>query len=168
MGFETAYLRDYPKVLETLERYDGDPAAFVADVHKATRISGDQMWTLMLLTMAATYDPDATKPLGIRLPVDPYTCETIGERWANWIAHDPLRLIDRRDCQAQLRSLRGTFIDCGRQDQFFLQYAARIFTGRLRALGIDHTYEEFEGTHSGIDHRMDRSLPFLYKAVGAR
>ena len=31
--------------------------------------------------------------------------------------------------------------------------------------GIDHTYEEFDDTHSSIDYRMDRSLPFLYRAL---
>jgi len=167
MGFETAYLRDYPKALAMLEHHDGDPAAFVAEIRKATRISGDQMWTLLLLAMAATYDPDPSKPLGIRLPVDPHTCETIDERWAHWMAHDPLRLIEREECRSSVKSLRGVFIDCGSQDQFFLQYPARIFARRLNELGIEHTYEEFEGTHSGIDHRMDRSLPFLYKAVSA-
>jgi hypothetical protein len=32
---------------------------------------------------------------------------------------------------------------------------------KLAALGVDHVYEEFHGTHSSIDHRMDTSLPFL-------
>jgi S-formylglutathione hydrolase FrmB len=165
MGFETAYLRDYPKALETLARYDGDPAGFVRDVHAAERISGDQMWALLLLAMAASYDPDPSKPFGIRLPVDPHTGERIEERWSCWLAHDPLCLIEREECRAALASLRGVFIDCGSRDQYFLQYPARVFTRRLGELDIDHTYEEFDGTHSGIDHRMDRSLPFLYKAV---
>ena len=165
MGFETAYLRDFPKVLEMLDRHEGDVQAFVRSVHEADRISGDQMWVLMLLAMSATYDPDPAAPLGIRLPVDRQTCETIETRWSAWTAHDPLRLIEREECQAGLRSLRGVFIDCGRRDQYFLQYPARIFTRRLRELSIEHTYEEFDGTHSGIDYRLDRSLPFLYKAT---
>ncbi len=165
MGFETIYLRDYPKVLETLARYDGDPAGFVRDVHETERISSDQMCVLMLLAMAASYDPDPSKPFGIQLPVDPRTCERIDERWSRWLEHDPLCLIEREECRAALASLRGVFIDCGDRDQYFLQYPARVFTRRLGELGIDHTYEEFDGTHSGIDHRMDRSLPFLYKAV---
>ena len=31
--------------------------------------------------------------------------------------------------------------------------------------GIEHMYQEFDGTHSGIDYRMDVSLPFPYKAL---
>ena len=165
MGFEAAYLKDFPKVLGMLDRHDGDVAAFVRAVHEADRISGDQMWVLMLLAMAATYDPDPSAPLGIRLPVDPETCETIEARWSSWVAHDPLQLIENDVCRTALNTLRGLFIDCGRTDQFFLQYPARVFARRLGELGIEHTYEEFDGTHSGIDHRMDRSLPFLYKAT---
>jgi hypothetical protein len=30
---------------------------------------------------------------------------------------------------------------------------------------VAHTYEEFAGTHSNIDHRTAQSLPFLYKAI---
>jgi S-formylglutathione hydrolase FrmB len=165
MGFETIYLRDFPRVLGVLARQDGDPAGFVRGVRDAERVSGDQMCVLMLLAMAASYDPDPSKPFGIRLPVDPHTGETINERWSRWLEHDPLRLIERDECRAALTSLRGVFIDCGTRDQYYLQYPARVFTRRLGELGIAHTYEEFDGTHSGIDHRMDRSLPFLYKAV---
>ena len=165
MGFDSIYLRDFPRVLGALSRYDGDPAAFIRDVQAAERVSGDQMCVLMLLAMAASYDPDPSQPFGIRLPVDPHTGETIDERWSRWLEHDPLRLIDREECRAALASLRGVFIDCGTRDQYYLQYPARVFTRRLAELGIEHTYEEFDGTHSGIDHRMDRSLPFLYRAV---
>ena len=53
------------------------------------------------------------------------------------------------------------FIDCGSRDQFYLQYPARALVRKLGTLGIDHRYAEFDDNHSGIDYRMDRSLPFL-------
>jgi S-formylglutathione hydrolase FrmB len=165
MGFETIYLRDFPRVLGALARYDGDPAGFVKDVQESERVSDDQMCVLMLLAMAASYDPAPSKPFGIGLPVDTHSGEMIDERWSRWLEHDPLCLIEREECRAALASLRGVFIDCGTRDQYYLQYPARVFTRRLGELGIAHTYEEFDGTHSGIDYRMDRSLPFLYKAV---
>jgi hypothetical protein len=43
--------------------------------------------------------------------------------------------------------------------------APGYFRRRLAEHGVAHRYEEFDGTHSGIDHRMDRSLPFLYRAL---
>jgi hypothetical protein len=32
-------------------------------------------------------------------------------------------------------------------------------------LGVSHRYEEFPDDHSGIDYRMDVSLPFLVDAL---
>ena len=39
-----------------------------------------------------------------------------------------------------------------------LQLGARIYTRRLRELGIAHTYEEFEGGHRNTAHRYEVSL----------
>jgi hypothetical protein len=74
-------------------------------------------------------------------------------------------MVERPECQENLRRLRGLFIDCGSRDQYFVQYGARAFTSRLSAFGIAHRYEEFDDNHSGIDYRMDVSLPFLYAAL---
>ena len=123
------------------------------------------MHALMLLAMAASYDPDPAAPRGIRLPVDPRTCEMIDERWQRWLDHDPLRMVRRKECLESLRKLDGLFIDCGRRDQYGLHYGARAFVHRLRAAGVEHRYEEFDDTHSGIDYRLDVSLPFLYEAI---
>jgi hypothetical protein len=115
--------------------------------------------------MAATYDPDPAAPLGIRLPVDPHTCEVAVERWERWLAHDPVRLVERADCQDNLRRLAALYLDCGRHDQYFLHYGARAFVRRLEALEIAHRYEEFPDNHSSVDYRLDVSLPFLYDAI---
>jgi hypothetical protein len=57
------------------------------------------------------------------------------------------------------------FIDCGSRDQYHLQYPARGLKRKLVDLGIEHRYEEFDDNHSGIDYRMDVSLPFLFEAA---
>lgn len=165
IGFELAYLREMPRALDGLARYAGDVAAFVEEQRGADKIQGRDFHTLMLLAMAATYDPDAREPYGIRLPVDPRTCEVIAERWDNWLAHDPLRLVDRPECREALAGLDGLFIDCGSSDQYFLHYGARAFVRKLEAAGIEHRYEEFQDNHSGIDYRLDSSLPYLYRAI---
>jgi hypothetical protein len=36
---------------------------------------------------------------------------------------------------------------------------------RLEVLGIAHRYEEFPDNHTGVDYRMDESLPFLARAI---
>jgi S-formylglutathione hydrolase FrmB len=115
------------------------------------------------LAMAASYDPDPSQFLGIRLPVTFDTCEIIGERWENWLQHDPVVAIQRQ--AENLRRLKALYIDCGVNDQFNLLYGARRFVQQLKSLGIDHRYEEFSDNHSGVDYRMDESLPLLAVAL---
>jgi hypothetical protein len=63
------------------------------------------------LAMAASYDPDPTQFLGIRLPVTFDTCELIEERWANWLRHDPVVAVETR--ADNLRRLKALYIHCG-------------------------------------------------------
>jgi len=164
MGFDLLYPREFPAALDALARHGGIEA-FLEHVGTAPSLRGSDFHTLMILAMGASYDPDPEAPAGVRLPVDLHTCTPRPERWAAWLAHDPLQLVEQPEVQQALRSLRGLFLDCGRHDQYFLHYGARQLDRALERHGIAHTYEEFDGTHSGIDHRLDVSLPFLYEAI---
>lgn len=126
-------------------------------------LSGNDIMTLMLIAMAATYDPEPTAPNGFNLPFDLNTGARISARWRQWMKHDPINLV--RGKQKQLRNLRGIYIDCGWRDQFHIHYGSRQLSLELGQHGIEHRYEEFSGTHSGIDHRLDISLPFLAKSL---
>ena len=118
---------------------------------------------LMNLAMAASYDPDPAAPNGFNLPFNLETGELIPERWKRWLAHDPIHMVKKH--QSGLKTLRGVFIDCGWRDQYHIHYGTRLLSQELAKYGINHRYEEFDDTHSGIDYRMDRSLPFLTKAL---
>jgi enterochelin esterase-like enzyme len=166
MGFDIIYRRDLPLALGALAKHGGDVEAFVASLREAKKIKGEELHALMVLAMSASYDPDPDAPYGVRLPVDLETCTLDAERWDAWLRHDPLLMVDREDCRASLRRLKGLFVDCGSCDQYFLQYPARAFVAKLAEAGIDHVYEEFDDNHSGVDYRMDRSLPFLFGALG--
>ena len=144
--------RDDGRVRRFLEAFWKNPKPTSAEVH-----------AIMNLCMAATYDPDPRAPNGFRLPFHLDTGEIIGQRWQRWLEHDPVRLVGRY--AANLRSLRGIFIDCGWRDQYHIHYGSRQLSRRLAAAGIAHRYEEFDDTHSDIDYRMDVSLPFLYRAL---
>ena len=113
----------------------------------------------MNLCMAATYDPDPRAPNGFRIPFNAETGEVILERWRNWRRHDPINLVAKY--RANLKSLRGIYIDCGWRDQYHIHYGSRLLSQRLADAGIKHRYEEFDDDHSDIDYRMDVSLPFL-------
>ncbi len=164
MGFDLAYAVDFPRTLRGLAE-QGGIAGFLRHVDSAQKLSEDDIHTLMALAMGATYDPDPAAPKGVSLPVHLETCEVDEERWARWLSHDPLRLVDEPGVLDNLRSLRGLYIDCGVKDQYNLLYGARSLAGRLTEAGVAHRYEEFDDDHSGIDYRLDESLPFLYESI---
>ena len=126
-------------------------------------LSSRDIMTLMLLAMAATYDPEPAAPNGFYLPYDLHTGARIEARWRQWLKHDPVNMV--RANKRRLEKLRGLYIDCGWRDQFHIHFGSRQLSMQLTKHGIDHRYEEFSGTHSGIDHRMDISLPFLARAL---
>jgi len=185
--FEFVYLHEWPATLTELMKHrkiarlagainvlkeekgaaggidDGRIKAFLDHVWKKEKLSDGEGHALMMIAMAASYDTDPKAPLGFRIPLNMETGELIDARWKAWLKHDPVRLVARhRDA---LKSLKGIFIDCGWRDQYQIHYGARILSKQLAAAKIKHTYEEFDDTHSGVDYRMDRSLPFLTRAL---
>ena len=117
----------------------------------------------MILCMAATYDPSPAAPNGFKLPYDLETGERIETRWRKWLEHDPIHMV--KQYQKELKSLKGIYIDCGWRDQYHIHYGCRQLSAQLHKAGVNHRYEEFNDTHSGVDYRMDVSLPFLYRAL---
>ncbi len=164
MAFELCYLVDLPKVLTELAlKHEGSIERFMRHFESALKPSEKDMLVLNFIAMAASYDPDPSQFLGIRLPCDPTTAEIIAERWANWRAHDPVNMVD--ESAGNLRRMKALYIDCGDHDQFNLQFGARRLHRSLTQLGIAHRYEEFRDDHSAVDYRMDESLPFLARAL---
>ncbi len=165
MDFELCYRGDMPGVLRALEAYDGDIERFIEHLRGGKKVSGGDMHLLMMLAMAASYDPDPSSPYGIRLPVTTDTCQIIDEYWQNWLAQDPVHMIEIPAVQRNLESLSGLYVDCGGKDQYNLVYGARRLSRRFAELELTHRYEEFGDNHSGVDYRMDISLPYLYEKI---
>lgn len=163
MGFELLFRSEFPTACSVLAEFDGDSEAFLRSFWHRNRPSGHDYTTLMILAMAASYDPDPAAPERIRLPFDLRTCRLDEARWANWLRFDLLNLLETR--ADALRSLHALYIDVGRFDQYNIQYGTRQFVDGLEARGIAHRYEEFDGSHSAIDWRLDHSLPFLADAL---
>lgn len=164
MGFDLLFAADMPGTVRAIAKH-GSIEKFITTLEESKNPSNDDIHVLMALAMAATYDPDPDSFLGIRMPVTLDTCEVIEDRWANHLAWDPLNMVD--DHVDQLKSLKGLFIDCGIRDQYNLLYGARRMHARLDSLGVTHDYQEFDGTHSSIDYRMDESLPYLAKRLSS-
>ena len=130
---------------------------------KQANPSGMDIMTLMMLCMAATYDPHPRSKLGFRIPFDLNTGELLEKRWQQWLTHDPINLSKQQ--AKNLSKLRGLYIDCGWRDQFHIHFGTRQLSQVLKRHKVSHRYEEFEGTHSGIDYRLDTSLPFLARKI---
>jgi S-formylglutathione hydrolase FrmB len=163
MGFELCYLPDMPAVLRALADAENSIERWWQQLEAAKKHPEDSGKVINVLAMAASYDPDPTQFLGIRLPVTIDTCELIEERWVNWSRQDPVIAIESQ--AENLRRLKALYIDCGEKDQFNLLYGARRLVRRLNELGVRHRYEEFPDNHTGLDYRMDDSLPFLAQAL---
>jgi enterochelin esterase-like enzyme len=164
-GFEWVYQPHFPGALTTLASHGGSIQAFVEHFERALKVKGSELEVLMTLAMGATYDPDPDVYRGIRLPIDPHTCALRPERWAAWLAHDPVRLAERSSTLDALGSLRALFVDVGARDQYSIQYGSRALHGILERAGVPHLYEEFPDDHSSTAYRYDRSLPLLYAAI---
>lgn len=163
--FDVVYRSDFPDTIATLSKHDRDVRAFIEHFWQVHKPSGTDIHALMIICMAATYDPDPEAELGFRLPFDLYTGELDAERWQRWLAHDPIYLV--RDYAGNLARLKALFIDCGWRDQYHIHLGNRILARELTRAGVEHVYEEFDDDHSGIDYRLERSLPYLAAALTA-
>lgn len=163
MAFELAYLPDFPGVLRALAPVSYDIKTWLTNFYTKKKTSDSDTHVLMMLAMCATYDPDPTAFMGVRLPVDPETCEIIPDRWQNFLNWDPVVMVRNRG--RGLSKLKALYIDCGDVDQYNLVYGARRLHRALAQLGVSHVYEEFPDNHSSVDYRMDVSLPCLVRAL---
>ena len=158
-GFDVLYQRDFPTVANVLANYKGDISHFLKRFWKAKKTHGSDILTLMMIAMAASYDPQET----IKLPFDLDTCEIKTKHWQNWLDNDPVNRV--ADNVQALKQLKGLFMDCGFRDQYMIHYGMRRLSKQLNKHDITHVYQEFNGTHSNIDYRLDISLAFLYECI---
>jgi enterochelin esterase-like enzyme len=162
-GFDLVYRPEFAVVSGVLEAFEGDSEAFIRSFWRKNRPGGRDYSTMMILAMAASYDPDPESPEKIRLPFDLRTCELIPERWEQWLSFDPVNMVAKGE--KALKSLHALYVDVGIHDQYNIQYGSRSLVDRFDQLAIAHRYEEFDGGHSALDWRLDYSLPFLATAL---
>ena len=165
VGFDFVYRNDLPKTLRVLSGYGNDIAKFLKAFWQQEKPKGEQISALMMLAMAASYDPseDKNDPYGIQLPVTWDTCEFIAERWEKWLSYDPIRFVEEN--VETFKSASAVYIDCGRQDEYNMLYGSRRVSKILDHAGAVHHFEEFDGGHGTIGPRYETSLPILTKAL---
>ncbi|EAT59421.1 alpha/beta hydrolase [Chlorobium ferrooxidans] len=167
MGFELCYKPNFPAAARVLEQYRGSIADFLLSYESALKKPQREFTLLDIIGMAAAYSPDASKeaPGNIRLPFNPHTCEPIENVWQEWLAFDPVEMIEREEYREALRSLNTLYLDCGTLDEYNLQFGHRIFSAKATTYAINHHYEEFMDSHSNTSYRYAVSLPLLSASI---
>jgi enterochelin esterase-like enzyme len=161
MGFSSAYSADLLPALFAIHQAGG-PKPFLSSFWKKRHFAPSEFSAFNMLCMAAAYSPDLNQyDFPAKLPFD-YNEGTIDfTLFQSWEEHDPLTLIHNKQHQESLKRLNLLYIECGRQDEYLLQFGARRFTRLLTEYDVSHTYEEFEGGHRGGSLRFSHSIPQL-------
>ena len=165
MGFELCYKRDFGPAARRI-RKQGGVASWMEKFAAQPRKRSEDFPALDVIAMAAAYSPNPDNPPAYcDMPFDVETGALREDVWARWLEHDPLTLVERH--AGALNGMRLLFLDCGTDDEFYLELGARQFVRKLQALGIAHEYEEFEDGHMNIPYRYDVSLPKLSAALAS-
>ena len=164
MYFEYCYRGDVPKALTQIQKAGG-LAKWLAAFEEKKQKNHDDMLTLNILGMAASYSPNPqAEPFGFDLPCDLATGAFREEVWRRWLELDPLTMLEPR--ADALRGMKLIYLDCGTRDEWSLHLGARLFSRRLKDLGIAHQHHEFDDSHMNVGYRYDESLPRLAAALG--
>lgn len=163
MGFDALYIPALLEDLDILRKHDNSIENAWRAITAKKKMSFKESCALMDFAQSAFYDPDPAQFMSMRLPLDPHTGEFIPERWANWMAHDPVLMFDTLG--DNLRKLKLIYMDCGDHDNFRIHFGMRRFSAKLKAAGIAHEYVEFDDDHMDVDYRMDVFLPKLARAL---
>jgi len=156
--FRYAHPSSFPDVQRTLEGFDSI-SAFVSAFEAKPKRSQTWYATMEMLGYGAAYSPAAARAFAIDLPFDTKTGEMRPDVFQRWLAFDPVeRVATSRDA---LAALRLRYLDCGRRDEYGLDIGARVFTQRVRDLGLDVRHEEFDDDHRNVGYRYEVSLPAL-------
>ncbi|MBS1796043.1 MAG: esterase [Acidobacteria bacterium] len=152
--FEHCYLSDIPKAFRAIK---GDPRGFVEKFWDEDQKKGkDDFAGFNIIGMSACYSPNGSD---FELPFDLETGAIRADVWARWLAHDPVRLVEKS--VENLKSLRLLYIDAGTRDEFALDLGARILCEQLKRFDIPHIHEEFDDGHFNINYRQNRSLELI-------
>jgi S-formylglutathione hydrolase FrmB len=167
-AFDVSYQRELGHTAMFLER-KGGIGGFLRWFEELPQKPGAAIEVMSILCCAAAWSPSADGPYafgrGFDLPFDARTGEILPDVWARWLREDPVRMLDEPRALDAMRSMRAIFLDAGLADEYNLQLGARRVSDKLRAAGIAHTHEEFEGGHMSTQFRYARSFAVISQAL---
>ena len=158
--FEACFQSDFRNGARFLrDHHDGSFENFWNDFRSRPAFSRPQDGCLLnLYCMAACWSTDADGT--VQLPFELDTGRLRPDIFDRWLAWDPVRMVPEH--AEALRSMRAIYVDCGRNDEYFLDLGAQAFANALTKAGVtDFFFELFEGTHKAIDYRYPMGLRYL-------
>jgi enterochelin esterase family protein len=163
-AFELSIRPRFVEVAPIYERHGGVDGFVTHFMAQGAPRSQAEFHAIEIVALAAAYAPldSGAWPRG-ELPFDPYNAMINDEKWARWLAHDPL--IRAENARNGLADARLVFLDAGKSDEYGLQFGARMLAQRLKISGAMVDHEEFDGGHMGTAHRYEVSLPRLLSAI---
>ncbi|HUF02588.1 MAG TPA: alpha/beta hydrolase-fold protein [Aridibacter sp.] len=159
--FEVGYKPDLRKAFRAIK---GDPMKIVDKfLDEEKKKGGNDFEALNAIGMASCYSPNPDSDLGFDLPFDVETGEILEAVWDRWLRHDPVHLAEQH--ADALRKMELLYIEAGKSDEFGLDIGARVLSGKLSELGIDHVHKEFDGGHFNINYRYNCALEAISRAM---
>ena len=160
--FEYIYIPIFPSVIRNLRKYKSYKEWLREYWAKENKKEREDLNTLTVIAMSAFYSPVGEE---IELPFDIETGEILEDVWKRWIEKDPVRMVSKY--AENLRKAKLIYLDVGTRDEFKINFGMRILHKKMKELGIDHVYEEFEGGHFNTSYRYDISLSLASKVFNS-
>ena len=151
--FEASYMGDFARVVRVLrDQYEGSYEKLLADLRASDRFDWGR-WGEAINTyaMAAAYSPDPDVPGAVLLPFDTTSGRLVPDVWERWLQRDPVRMAAAH--VAELKALVHIHVEAGRSDEYMLDVGSLAFSLELERLGVQHSFELFDGAHGGMQHR---------------
>jgi enterochelin esterase-like enzyme len=164
--FEVSCLPRFPVIARTLrDHFDSSYTVFFERLAESRRFDFSRFGeALEMYAYACAYSPDPDDPGGPpRLPFELGTGRLVEDVWAEWLEHDPVRMISAH--ADALRSMRRIYLDAGRSDEAFLDLGAQAVSNELTVHEIEHSLELFDGRHGGIAWRYPIAVRELLCAL---
>ncbi len=163
--FECCYQPHFPATARLLQaEFEGSWDVFLKQLAAAEQFDwGRFALPFVAYGNACAYTPDPARPGHGLVPFELDTGRIVDDIWGRWLELDPVRMAARH--ADALRSMRRIYLDAGTSDEFFLDLGARAFASELEQLGVEHTLELFEGTHSGFAYRYPGAIRELVLAL---
>ena len=163
--YEYSYIPEFPAAVRNLRAYNADIFQWWDDFRSRVAFTKpEDINLLVLLGVAACFSAqDDGTPV---LPFDPVTGVIRPDVWQRWLDWDPVRMVPKH--AAELRALRGIWIDAGNRDDYFLDVGGSAFRAALLSAGVAEDairLELFDATHQGIDYRYPLALAWLCRRM---